>query len=159
MRQGPHQSAQKSTSTGTGTFWMISSNKVSSTARGSDSGGNGDLQRPQRPVRGKYFAGTRLFWPQWLQARITGKEDPLQAVRCCLFGCFGGFRSLQQEIKDPKGALPFLRGGVPGTARLSRRAVNLILSARRVEIMMQTPERRSAVSPGYRQPEPPGPPK
>jgi hypothetical protein len=51
----------------------ISSNKISSTAKGSESGGNGDLQRPQRPVLAKYFAGIRLFWPQWLQARITGK--------------------------------------------------------------------------------------
>jgi hypothetical protein len=54
---------------------MISSNKISSTAKGSDSGGSGDLQFPQRPVLAKYFAGIRLFWPQWLQARTTGKKD------------------------------------------------------------------------------------
>jgi hypothetical protein len=61
MRQGPHQSAQKSTSTGTDTFWMISSNKISSTAKGSATGGNGDLHLPQRPVLAKYFAGMRLL--------------------------------------------------------------------------------------------------
>jgi hypothetical protein len=54
---------------------MISSNRISSTAKGSESGGNGDLQLPQRPVLAKYFAGIRLFWPQWLQARITGMQD------------------------------------------------------------------------------------
>jgi hypothetical protein len=54
---------------------MISSNRISSTAQGSESGGSGDLQLPQRPVLAKYFAGIRLFWPQWLQARITGKKD------------------------------------------------------------------------------------
>src|ERR1700676_94272 len=74
MRQGPHQSAQKSTSTGTDTFWMTSSNKISSTAKGSESDGNGDLHFPQRPVLARYFAGIRLFWPQWLQARTTGKK-------------------------------------------------------------------------------------
>jgi hypothetical protein len=54
---------------------MISSNKISSTAKGSDNGGNGDLHFPQRPVLAKYLAGIRLFWPQWLQARTTGKEN------------------------------------------------------------------------------------
>ena len=83
MRQGPHQSAQKSTSTGTGTLWMISSNKISSTAKGSEIGGNGDLQLPQRPVLAKYLAGIRFFWPQWLQSRITGKNDLHHTNRRC----------------------------------------------------------------------------
>ena len=95
MRQGPHQSAQKSTSTGTDTLLIISSNKVSSTARGSESGGNGDLHFPQRPVLAKYFAGIRLFWPQWLQARTTGKRDLHHANRRCSWGAWA-VRSLQQ---------------------------------------------------------------
>jgi hypothetical protein len=54
---------------------MISSNRISSTAKGSESGSNGDLQLPQRPVLAKYLDGIRLFWPHWLQARITGMKD------------------------------------------------------------------------------------
>jgi hypothetical protein len=54
---------------------MISSNKISSTAKGSATGGKGDLHFPQRPVLAKYLAGIRLIWPQWLQARTTGKKD------------------------------------------------------------------------------------
>jgi hypothetical protein len=92
VRQGPHQSAQKSTSTGTGTSRMISSNKTSSTAKGSASGGNGDLHFPQRPVLARYFAGTRLCWPQWLHARTTGKDHPRYTNRCCSFGCRSSFR-------------------------------------------------------------------
>jgi hypothetical protein len=73
-RHGPPKSAEKSTSTGTETSWLISW-KISSTAKGSESGGSGNLQLRQRPVLARYFAGMRFFWPQWLQARITGKKD------------------------------------------------------------------------------------
>jgi hypothetical protein len=61
---GPHHSAQKSTSTGTGTFCTTSSNSASSTAKGSVIGGKGDLHFPHRPVFAKNLAGTRFFWPQ-----------------------------------------------------------------------------------------------
>lgn len=64
IRRGPHQPARKSTRTGTGTFWMISSNNTSSTARGSAIGGSGDLQCPQRPSLAKNVAGMRFFGPQ-----------------------------------------------------------------------------------------------
>src|ERR1700677_271574 len=68
--QGPHHAAQKSTSTGTRAFCVISSNCSSSTSRGSLTGGNGDLHAPQRPVSAKCFAGTLFFRPQILQLRI-----------------------------------------------------------------------------------------
>jgi hypothetical protein len=41
-------------------------------AIGSTTGGNDDLQIPQRPVLARYLAGMRYFCPQWLQARVTG---------------------------------------------------------------------------------------
>ena len=113
MRQGPHQSAQKSTSTGTGTLLITSSNKDSSTAKGSEIGGNGDLHFPQRPVLARYFAGIRFCWPQWLQARITGKKN-LHHTNRRLIGGLGSSRSLHQQIKDLKAALPFLLRGMLG---------------------------------------------
>jgi hypothetical protein len=70
MRQGPHQSAQKSTSIGTGASWTISSNKISPTAKGLESGGNGELHLMQRPVLTSYyselgdFADACLLWFQ-----------------------------------------------------------------------------------------------
>jgi hypothetical protein len=101
MRQGPHQSAQKSTSTGTGTLWITSSNKISSTAKGSESGGNSDLQFPQRPVLDKYFAGIRFFWPQWLHARITGKKALHHTNRChsLLLGAFSEVYISKSKIR------------------------------------------------------------
>jgi hypothetical protein len=69
---GLHQPAQKSTSTGTGAFCVTSSNNRSSTGKGSDNGGKGDLQAPQRPVLARNLAGMRFCFPQWLQVRITG---------------------------------------------------------------------------------------
>src|SRR6266705_6616606 len=87
---------------------MISSNKIPSTGRGSESGGNGDLQLPQRPVLAKYFAGIRLFWPQWLQARITGMKGLRHTNRRrSLDACEVSevYRSNSaQETKDTKGA-------------------------------------------------------
>ena len=76
MRHGPHQSAQKSTRTGTGEFWMTSSNVTSSTGTGSASGGSGDLHAPQRPVLARCLPGTRFFRAQRLQTRITGIKPP-----------------------------------------------------------------------------------
>jgi len=49
MRQGPHQVAQKSTSTGTRAFSMISLNNSGSTSSGSAAGLSGVLQALQRP--------------------------------------------------------------------------------------------------------------
>jgi hypothetical protein len=77
---------------------MISSNKIPSTGRGSESGGNGDLQLPQRPVLAKYFAGIRLFWPQWLQARIMGMKRLPSHESTPFIRCLGGFRSLQEQF-------------------------------------------------------------
>jgi len=54
---------------------MASSNNTSSTASGSATGGNGDLQTPQRPVLARYLAGTRLLRPQCLQVRMKGIAD------------------------------------------------------------------------------------
>src|SRR5438309_6906921 len=93
---------------------MISSNKISSTAKGSASGGNGDLQFPQRPVLAKYFAGTRLFWPQWLQARITGMKDLRHTNRRRSLDACEVSEVYNSKIKDPKGALPILRCGMLG---------------------------------------------
>jgi len=74
-RHGLHQPAQKSTRTGTGLVFTISSNNCSSAASGSAIGGSGDLQEPQRPVLARNFAGMRFCVPQWLQVRMTGKRD------------------------------------------------------------------------------------
>ncbi len=38
-------------------------------------GGKADLQEPQRPVLARNLAGTRFCFPQWLQARRTGKRN------------------------------------------------------------------------------------
>src|SRR5580693_544182 len=71
-RQGPHQSAQKSTRTGTREFWIISSKSAVSTCIGSSVGGNAVLHAPHLPVSARWFAATRFFWPQLLQIFITG---------------------------------------------------------------------------------------
>ena len=64
--------AQKSTSTGTREFCVISSNCSGSTSRGSSTGGDGDLHAPHRPVSARCFAGIRFFRPQLLQVRTRG---------------------------------------------------------------------------------------
>jgi hypothetical protein len=74
MRQGPHQAAQKSTSTGTRAFWMISSNNCGSTSRGSPTGASGALQAPQRPVSARWSAGIRFWRPHVLQVRTMGTK-------------------------------------------------------------------------------------
>jgi hypothetical protein len=51
-RHGPHQGAQKSTSTGTGDVLTISSNPAASASIGSSTGGNAPLQLPQLPLSG-----------------------------------------------------------------------------------------------------------
>ena len=58
---GPHQAAQKSTSTGTFALAMISSNERASAAIGSLTGGSVALQAPQRPVSAKCCAGILFF--------------------------------------------------------------------------------------------------
>src|ERR1700722_4231778 len=72
---GLHHPAQKSTSTGTGLFFTISSNNCSSAARGSAAGGSGDLQEPQRPVLARNLAGMRFCVLHWPQVRMTGNGD------------------------------------------------------------------------------------
>src|ERR1700691_434629 len=67
--QGPHHAAQKSTSTGTRAFCVISSNCSGLTSSGSFTEGKGDLHAPHRPVSARCFAGIRFFWPQLLQVR------------------------------------------------------------------------------------------
>lgn len=52
-------------------------------------GGKGDLQAPQRPVLARYLAGIRFFCPQWLQARITGIQDPVNTEFILNIGCSG----------------------------------------------------------------------
>lgn len=64
MRQGPHQEAQKSTSTGTLLSCTISSNSAGPTAMGSAIGGKADLQAPHLPVSAICFAGIRFGFPQ-----------------------------------------------------------------------------------------------
>src|ERR1700687_2271157 len=63
MRHGPHQEAQKSTSTGTFALAMISSNELASAAIGSLTGGSEALHAPQRPLSARCSAGIRfLAW-------------------------------------------------------------------------------------------------
>ena len=76
IRQGPHQAAQKSTSTGTRAFSTISSNNRESTSSGSASGLNVDLQAPQRPVSARCSAGIRFCRPQVLQVRTMDINSP-----------------------------------------------------------------------------------
>src|SRR5690606_19792488 len=68
--QGPHHSAQKSTSTGTVASLVIWSNRLASTSIGALTGPSGFLQVPQRPVWARWRAGTRFFEPQCVQVRI-----------------------------------------------------------------------------------------
>jgi hypothetical protein len=60
IRQGPHQAAQKSTSTGTCAFWTTAVNSSGSTSNGSSNGGREFLQTPQRPVSERCPPGTRF---------------------------------------------------------------------------------------------------
>src|ERR1700722_19627692 len=76
MRQGPHHSAQKSTSTGTLLAPTISSNSGGPAAIGSDIGGKATLHAPHRPVSATCFAGIRFGFPQDGQFRIIGIADP-----------------------------------------------------------------------------------
>jgi hypothetical protein len=77
MRQGPHQAAQKSTSTGTLLSRVISSNSAVLTARGSAIAGNADLHAPHRPVSARCFAGTRFGLPQEAQFRTMAIRSTL----------------------------------------------------------------------------------
>src|SRR5271166_1960999 len=79
-RHGPHHAAQKSTSTGTRAFWIISSNSAESTSSGSSTGGKEDLHAPHCPVSARCSAGMRFLCPQALQARITGMHTSLPRV-------------------------------------------------------------------------------
>ncbi len=73
MRQGPHHSAQKSTSTGTFDFSVISSNADSSTSNGVVRGGSGALQVPQRPVSARFFAAIRFRVPHAVHSEMMEK--------------------------------------------------------------------------------------
>src|SRR5215471_3957572 len=79
MRHGPHQAAQKSTSTGTLLSRMISSNSAALTSTGSAIGGRGDLHAPHLPVSAMWFDGTRFGFPQDGQFRTI-------AMDCSSFG-------------------------------------------------------------------------
>jgi hypothetical protein len=73
MWQGPHHSAQKSTSTGTRASRVISSKADASTSMGSADGDRVALQEPQRPVSDRCLADTRFFVPQAGQVLMTEK--------------------------------------------------------------------------------------
>ena len=72
---GPHQEAQKSTSTGTFAVAMMSSNELASAAIGSLTGGSGALHEPQRPLSAKCCAGIR-FWVRQL-AHTASREKAI----------------------------------------------------------------------------------
>jgi hypothetical protein len=73
-RHGPHQSAQKSTRTGTAAVETISSNAASSTSMGVEDGSIAALQLPQRPRCARWRGGTRFSRPQAEQRRIIEKQ-------------------------------------------------------------------------------------
>jgi hypothetical protein len=69
-RQGPHQAAQKSTSTGTLLSRTTSSNSSGPTSMGSVIAGSAALQAPHLPMSRRCFAGIRFGFPQDRQFRI-----------------------------------------------------------------------------------------
>src|SRR3954454_4367039 len=80
MRHGPHQDAQKSTSTGTLLSRTISSNSAVATASGSAIGGSGALHEPHFPVSAMCFAGIRFGLPQDGQFRIMAVPRLLSTI-------------------------------------------------------------------------------
>jgi hypothetical protein len=70
VRQGPHQAAQKSTSTGTSDACTMSVNVCPSTSSGSAIGGNVALQAPQRAVFDACRGRTRFLAPHAGHVRI-----------------------------------------------------------------------------------------
>ena len=72
-RQGAHHAAQKSTSTGTDASRTTSSNVASSASIGSETGGKGALQLPQRPRSARWRGRTRFGRSHAGQRRIMAR--------------------------------------------------------------------------------------
>src|SRR5271154_7312995 len=133
-RHGRHHPAQKSTSTGTGLFFTISSNNCSSAARGSAMGGNGDLQEPQRPALARNFAGMRFCVLHWLHVRMIGKREP--SVHKCKtdshIGCHGAGQSFSGISQSQRRAREHLwhrarRPGFLGSESVSGNATSQLV--------------------------------
>jgi hypothetical protein len=76
VRQGPHQAAQKSTSTGTLLSRTTSSNSPGFTSMGSAIAGSVALHAPHLPVSARCFAGIRFDFPHDGQLRMIAKVEP-----------------------------------------------------------------------------------
>src|SRR5580698_3334106 len=114
MRQGPHQAAQKSTSTGTLLAWTISSNSAGPTAMGSAMGGNGDLQAPHLPVSAMCLAGIRFGFPQDGQLLTIGiTNSSLSKMRQRAFSSLSDqFQCAAEEAVELGGEGLFLGNGL-----------------------------------------------
>ena len=71
-RHGPHQAAQKSTSTGTDAELVTESKRSASASIGSATGGSGALHCPHCPVSARCSGGTRFFVWQDGHSRMKG---------------------------------------------------------------------------------------
>src|SRR5689334_13935832 len=80
MRQGPHHSAQKSTSTGNGDEASTSPKTSASASIGSATGPSIVLQEPHLTFP-RWAAATRFFWPHEGHTRITAESRGYHASR------------------------------------------------------------------------------
>ena len=80
VRQGPHQAAQKSTSTGTLLSRTTSSNCSGFTSMGSAVAASVALHAPHFPTSARCFAGIRFDFPQDGQFRMIAKTGLLHVA-------------------------------------------------------------------------------
>ena len=97
MRHGPHHSAQKSTSTGSGDDWSTSSKTPGSASIGSATGPSIVLHEPQRTLPGRQCAAaTRFFWPH--DGQLHESRLSLEAIRLAASRAHGSGRGPSTDL-------------------------------------------------------------